>query len=70
MQKLKSNAGKLLDANHKVRLQKKRSNRLKKKHFKMAIFYKKSINISPALTCWRIDLCKVIMMPWNVFCET
>ena len=27
---------------------KKRSNRLKKKHFKMAIFYKKHTNISPA----------------------
>ena len=33
---------------------KKRSNKIKKKHFKMAIFSKKAVNISPPLKRWRI----------------
>ena len=32
----------------------------------MAIFYKKYINTSPALTCWRISKSKVQVTPWNI----
>ena len=73
MQKLKSNAGKLFGANQQVRLQKKRDNRIKKKHFKMMKLKVKGVIISPAKALensktWSVHCFTLITYPTTYHC--